>query len=202
MYTTLYHYNFGSGIASLMFSISFMYMLLEKDIKKKIILLVGTVLSFTTTIALISNGGFVTMIVLTPIIIVIAYRFTNKKDIAIWTTLTFIINALIFIFLNNQNDIVYKESFALLEKINKISGLIIPAILALFIIILITMKFTNEKKFFKYTSIVAISTISICILVYGYTLNKQDKIIDNNPNAKIERIQDKDEARMHHPMSI
>lgn len=192
MYTTLYHYNFGSGIASLMFGVSFMYMLLEKDIKKKIILLVGTVLSFTTTIALISNGGFVTMIVLTPIIIVIAYRFTNKKDIAIWSTLTFIINALIFIFLNNQNDIVYKESFALLEKINKVSGLIIPAILALFIIILITMKFTNEKKFFKYTSIVAISTISICILVYGYTLNKQDKIIDNNPNAKIERIQDKE----------
>jgi hypothetical protein len=49
------------------------------------------------------------MIVLTPIIIVIAYRFTNKKDIAIWSTLTFIINALIFIFLNVCRIIKRKE---------------------------------------------------------------------------------------------
>lgn len=192
MYTTLYHYNFGNGIAALMFCISFMYLLLEKSLKEKVVILIGTILSFTTTIALISNGGFVTILALTPVIIVVACRFSRKKDIAIWTAITFIINGVIFVFLNKQNDVIYKESFALIEKINNVSGLIIPAIIVLFVLIILVMKFTNEKKFLKYTSIITITVVSLLIIVYGYTLNKQDKILAENPNASILRIQDKE----------
>nr|WP_288306450.1 hypothetical protein [uncultured Romboutsia sp.] len=54
-------------------------MLLEEEIKRKVAILIIASLSFAMLLAMISNSGFITIVVLIPIIIVLACRLTDKK---------------------------------------------------------------------------------------------------------------------------
>lgn len=189
-FTTLYHYNFGSGIAAVIFSTSFMYLLLEKDTKKKIVLLVLSVLAFAMNIALISNGGFITIVALVPIIIVLGCRFNDKKSVLTWTAILFVLNAITYFILNNSNPMVYDESMAVFAKLNSLSALAIPAIILLFIAILVMMKFVNKKKFFNYSLGIVIICIITSATFYSYNLNKQRDMLAKNPQANIVKVQD------------
>lgn len=189
-FTTLYHYNFASGVAAVIFSSSYMYMLLEKDVKKKSSILIVASLSFAMLLAMISNGGFITIVILIPIIITLACRLADKKSVITWSAILLVINAIIYFILNNQNANVYEESVALFAKLNSISVLIIPTIIALFVAILLIMKFVNKKKFFNISlSIMVVGTL-MCVSLYALNLNNQNKVLEQNPNASIVRIQD------------
>ncbi|MCJ0438391.1 hypothetical protein J0W85_16810, partial [Clostridioides difficile] len=111
-WTTLYHYNFMSGIASVIFGVSLLYMLLEKNTKLKMWILLGEVISFTMILTSTSSSGFITMIILIPIILILAWRFADKKDLYLWTGVTFIINLIIYVVLNSFNSTIYEESFS------------------------------------------------------------------------------------------
>lgn len=189
-FTTLYHYNFGSGVAAVIFSTSFIYMLLENDVKKKSSILIIASLSFAMLLAMISNGGFITIVILIPIIITLACRLSDKKSVFTWSAILLVINTIIYFILNNQNSNVYEESMVLFVKLNNISVFIIPAIIALFIAVLLIMKFVNKKKFFNISlSIMVVGTL-MCVSLYALNLNKQNKVLEQNPNASIVRIQD------------
>lgn len=189
-FTTLYHYNFGSGVAAVIFSASFIYMLLEKNIKIKIAILLITVISFAMLLALISNGGFITIVILIPIIIVLACRLTDKKSVFIWSAILLVINTAIYFVLNKQNSKVYEESMAVFTKLNDLSVLIIPGIILVFAILLLTLKFVDKKKFFSISLSIMIVGILVCVSLYAFNLNKQNKILEKNPNASIVRVQD------------
>ncbi|RDY23279.1 hypothetical protein CHF27_009040 [Romboutsia maritimum] len=201
-FTTLYHFNFGSAAGAVIFSVSFMYLLLEEDKKRKILLLVGTVLSFTMTISLISSGGFITMLLITPIILVLGFRFTDdKKSVFKWTCIMIDINAVISIILMKINSKVYEESFAILVKMHKISPIIIPLVIFIFGSLLIFMKFINEKKFFNTVSIVTVVFLSISIFLYSHNLNKENKLIEENSQTSIVRMRDKEIFKKINEMS-
>ena len=189
LFTTLYHYNFGSGIAAVMFSASFMYLLLEKETKKKIVLLITSVLSFAMLLSLISNGGFITILAMIPLIIVCGLRFTDKKNVLIWSSILLVLNAIVYFVLNSKNSVVYDESMAIFAKLNGISPLIIPAIIVLFIGLLFIMKVTNKKKFFNYIVSISLVVMVVSFGMYSYTLNKQNKEIEAG-NTSIIRIEE------------
>lgn len=189
-WTTLYHFNLMSGIASVIFSASLVYMLFEKDIKKKIIALVGSVVSFTIVIISNSVSGFLTSIFLFPIILVLAWRFVDKKRLCIWTSIMLIINFIIYTILNKYNPNVYQETFSVFGKLNQVSVLILPMLIIIFILLIIMMKFINKKKFFNFIMICSVVIISVGLLFFSYRLNKENSILENNPNANIVRVED------------
>lgn len=201
IYTTLYNPNFGSGVAGLIFCVSLMYLLLETDLKKKILILIGTILSFTTTICLVSNSGFLTILLLIPIIIVIGLRFRNKKDVVIWTLITFAINFLILIMLSSKNERIYNESIGFIEKINSVSNYIIPCILVVFLLILLILKFVDKKRFFKMSIIIVSFIAIISVAFYSYNLNKEKVMLEKNPNKNIVRMQDSQVFKQLNKMS-
>lgn len=190
LFTTLYHYNFGSAYASIIFSVSFMYMLLENDAKIKVLSLIMSVLSFVILLTMISAGGFVTALFMLPIIIVIGIRFTNIKEVAIWSIAAIVLDSIVYVILNNINPIVYEESFALIARINDISGLIIPGIVIVFVALVFMMKFVNRKMVFN--AILGVVTISIFAgsIFISNTIEKEKKILAQNSNADIVRMKD------------
>lgn len=190
LFTTLYHYNFGSAYASIIFSISFMCMLLEKDTKIKILSLIMSVLSFAIVLTMISAGGFVTALFMLAIIIVIGIRFTNLKEVAIWSIVAIALDAIVYMILNNINPVVYEESFSLIAKINDISGLIIPGIVIVFVALVFMMKFINRKMVFNV--ILGVVTISIFAgsIFISSAIEKEKKILAQNPSTDIVRMKD------------
>ncbi|MGO0906028.1 O-antigen ligase family protein [Clostridioides difficile] len=189
-WTTLYHYNFMSGIASVIFGVSLLYMLLEKNTKLKIWILLGEIISFTIILTSTSSSGFITMIISIPIILILAWRFADKKDLYIWTGITFVINLIIYVVLNSFNSTIYEESFSMLGKLNSISILIIPGLILIIAALLMIMKFVNKKKFFNYTTILLVGFISIALILFSYNIEKENKAIEANPNSTITKISD------------
>lgn len=179
-WTTLYHYNFMSGIASAIFGVSLLYILLEKNMKRKIWILLGEVMSFTMILTSTSSSGFITMIISIPIILILAWRFVDKKDLYVWVGITFIINLIIYMVLNSFNSKIYEESFSIFGKLNSISAFIIPGLILIIIAILMITKFVNKKKFFNYTTILFVGVISIGLILFSYNLYKENKAIEAN----------------------
>lgn len=189
-WTTLYHYNFMSGIASVIFGVSLLYMLLEKNTKRKIWILLGEVMSFTMILTSASSSGFITMIISIPIILILAWRFVNKKDFCVWLGVVFITNLIIYLILNSFDSKIYEESFSIFGKLNSISIFIIPALILIIVAVLMTMKLVNKKRFFDYTTILFVGFVSIGLIVFSYNLYKENKEIEKNPNTTIARMSD------------
>lgn len=189
LWTTLYHYNFMSGIGAVMFAVSFVYMILEEDIKKKIILSLGTIISFTIVISSNSIGGFLTVLLIIPIIIPLIWNLREKKQTLIWSLGTLIISSIIYVVLNNKNPMVYAESLAIIEKINGVSAFIIPGLIVLYILFLLILSKINKKKCFNIITIAVSTIIIISSVAYSFIIEKENKMIDKNlDNTNIVRI--------------
>ncbi|MCC0655738.1 O-antigen ligase family protein [Clostridioides sp. ES-S-0123-01] len=189
-WTTLYHFNLMSGIASVIFSASLVYMLFEKDIKKKIIPLIGSIISFIIVLVSNSISGFLASILLFPIILVLAWRFVDKKELCIWTIIMVVINFIIYTILDKYNPNVYQETFSIFGKLNQVSVLILPMLIISFILLIVIMKFVNKKKFFNFVMIFSVLIVSIGLLFFSDRLNKENSILENNPSSNIVKIED------------
>ncbi|MCC0784433.1 O-antigen ligase family protein [Clostridioides sp. ES-S-0108-01] len=189
-WTTLYQFNFMSGISAVTYSMSFVYMLFEEEHIKKILALLGTIISFTIVVTSNSLGGFLTSLVLTPIIIVLAWRFIKKKELTIYTSIMLVLNGAVYLLLSMYKKSIYDETFAIFAKLNSISVIIIPMILVLFIGIIFVLKYVNNKKFFDYSTILFVAIVSISTIVFSYTLNKEKQILSENPSTNISSIKD------------
>ncbi len=200
LWTTLYHYNFMSGIGAVMFGVSFTYMLLEENTKIKFLIFLGTIVSVTIVLASNSIGGFITMLIIIPIILPLIWNLTNKKQILIWASITILVSTIIYILLNNKNTIVYQETFAIIEKLNGVSNLIIPIIMIIYIGLLFILSKVNQKKFFKYTTIVILSVVTITVGIYSLKIEKENKLIESG-NKSVVRIVDKPAFKKLNEMS-
>lgn len=179
--TTLYHPNFGSAMSAVVFCVSFMYLLLEKNIKIKVLLLITTIASFAMLLAMISSGGFVTTLIVLPILIVMAIRLTNIKNVLVWSGVTLISNCIVYLSLSKLDERVYAESFALISKINGISKFIIPVAIIGFVGIVFILKFVNRKKVFD----IVLGLTVVCTLVFGVAasnvIEKEMALVKENP---------------------
>lgn len=185
LWTTLYHYNFMSGIASVMFSLTFTYTILEKDKKRKILALVGNIISFILVLTSNSIGGFITIILIIPIIIPLIYKFVDKKDLFIISSLLLAIYAVIYFVLNSKNSIVYNETFSIFAKISNISNFIIPSVVFIYILLLFIIKKLNKKKFFKYTTILVLICVCIGSTIYSMRIEKENRMLKENNTSVI-----------------
>lgn len=187
--TTLYNPNFGSGISAVVFSISLMYLLLEKNIKVKILLLLSTVFSFAMLIAMASSGGFVTILITIPFILVIAVRMRGIKNFSIWGSLVFILSFLVYTIFSKANEKVYNESFSIIDKINSVSNLIIPVCITVFILAVLFMKFINRKKFFDiFLGVILVSFLVGFFSISSLVRNNIGEIKSNSIYQKINEI--------------
>ncbi len=190
LWTTLYNQNFSSGICGVIFSLGFMYLLLESNIKKNIFIIIGNLLSFTIVLTSLSTSGFLAIVLSVPLVLIVAFKFSEKKKIVIDIIITMSINSMIFSILNYKDPSVFKESLGIFVQINQISNLIIPSIIILFVSALFVFKFTNKKKVLNYTIIATIVCICGSYTIYSYTLNKEAKAAEKNPKVSIVRMQD------------
>lgn len=202
LWTTLYHYNFMSGIAAVMFGVSLVYLFLEKNSKEKIILFLGTIMSFTLILTSNSIGGFLTVLLLVFIIPPIVYKFVDKKELIKWSGALFILCGFIYIILNSKNPMVYNETFRLFEKINNISKIIIPSLIVLYIGILFILSKVDKKKFFKNSLIIVLSLVTVSVSIYSYNIEKENKAIESSSNkSSIVRMNDNDIFKRINEMS-
>lgn len=175
--TTLYNPNFGSAMSAVVFCISFMYLLLEKDNKLKAFLLISTVASFIMLLCMVSFGGFATILITIPIILVIALRLRGIKNLCIWGGITLVLNSVAYFILNNENERIYGQSFEMIDKINSISKLIIPSAIILFVALTLVTKFINRKKVFDITLIVSVILMGVSFVSACYIVEeKKDEI--------------------------
>lgn len=120
--TTLYNPNFSSGLAGCIFVVSTIYLMLEKNNKRKILILLCSMLSFTVVLVSLSLSGFLTLIVLSPIAISISTKYEQRKNIIKWSLILIISNALVFVILYSHNNRVYNETLGFFERVININS--------------------------------------------------------------------------------
>ncbi|MGL4797273.1 MAG: O-antigen ligase family protein, partial [Paraclostridium sp.] len=120
--TTLYNPNFSSGLAGCIFVVSTIYLMLEKNKKRKILILLCSMLSFTVVLVSLSLSGFLTLIVLSPIAILISTKYEQRKNIIKWSAILIVSNALVFTILYSHNNRIYNETFGFFERIININS--------------------------------------------------------------------------------
>ena len=176
--TTLYNQNFGSGISAVIFSVSFMYLLLEKKLWVKISLIFFTCLSFAMLLSMMSLGGFLTILATVPIIIMIGIKFRGIKETSIFTGVVLFINFFIYKILNTRNERIHQDSFAIFDKLKEFSIIIVPVGFVLFFIILIALIFSNKKKVIDIFTLIISITIVIGFISFSTLIknNKEDFI--------------------------
>lgn len=192
LWTTLYNPNFSSGICGVIFSLGFMYLLLSNNYKEKVAILIGNTLSFIIVLTSLSVSGFISIVVTLPLTLIVAWRFSDKKNIFMYSIATLVINSIVFYILNQKNPKIFKESLGIFVQINQISSLIIPLCILLFIAIIFIIRKLDKKKILNYF----ISIILICMtgayLIYSFVLDKESRAIEQNTNLNIVRMQDTD----------
>lgn len=187
--TTLYHPNFGSAMSAVVFCVSFTYLLLEEDTKVKIGLLITTVMSFAMLLSMISSGGFVTVLIVIPIILALTIRLTSVKNVAIWAGITMVLNAISYMIISKLDERVYGESLAIIEKINSISPIIIPVAIVGFVGVVLVLNFINTKIAFDIVTAITVVVVSVGCVALSNTIEKDiDKIKNNTIYQKVNEM--------------
>ena len=171
--TTLYNQNFGSGISAVVFSVSFMYLLLAKKLWVKIGLTFLTCLSYAMLLSMLSLGGFLTTLVTVPIIVMIGIRFRGIKNTSIFTVLILSFNLYIYKVLNTKNQKIHQESFVIFDKLEEFSDIIMPIFFGLFFVLLIALIFSNKKK------VIDIFILTLAVVI-GIGFISFSSVIKNN----------------------
>ncbi|MGL5506779.1 MAG: O-antigen ligase family protein, partial [Paraclostridium sp.] len=101
---------------------STIYLMLEKNKKRKILILLCSMLSFIVVLVSLSLSGFLTLIVISPIAILISTKYEQRKNIIKWSAILIVSNALVFTILYSHNNRVYNETFGFFERIINIKS--------------------------------------------------------------------------------
>ncbi|MGL5348875.1 MAG: O-antigen ligase family protein [Peptostreptococcaceae bacterium] len=120
--TTLYNPNFSSGLGGCIFVVSTIYLMLEKNNKIKISILFCSIMSFTVVLVSLSLSGFLTLIVLSPIAILISFKYEQRKNIIKWSAILIVSNSLVFSILYSHNGRIYDETFGFFERVINIKS--------------------------------------------------------------------------------
>ncbi|MGE5418096.1 MAG: O-antigen ligase family protein [Acidobacteriota bacterium] len=114
--TTFSNINYLSGFSAIALSYFLVLALLSSDIKSRIINLAFSLLAVAMTFASMSSSGFLTIIALSPIIIILGLKYGSLKNVALTLGSFMVIAVIIFIGLNNYNPAVYSETFGAISE--------------------------------------------------------------------------------------
>ncbi|MEG0181473.1 MAG: O-antigen ligase family protein [Peptostreptococcaceae bacterium] len=182
--------NQTSGIMAVIFLTTFMYILLEKNQKIKIALIITSVIVFTILAKTNTSSGYITIALTLPVLLAVGIRFTNIKNIATWTLITLIPNGLIYA--------IYPSKIGIISKINEISPIIIPGIIATILIIFLLIKLINRKIVFDILIICLLLVISMGAGKLSDNIKEEQRIIGEeitkakkqSPNITQEEIEE------------
>lgn len=190
LWTTLYNPNFSSGMAGVIFAVSFVYLLLEENRTKKMITFLGAILSFMIVLTSKSVSGFITVVATLPIVLLIGWKFSEKKDVAIWSVVLIAINMAILMLMSKYDKLVYDETFGYFETINNISKLILPALAIGFVLFILMFKFINKKKLFDIITVLTLIAMLVGGGIYLAKTKSINKQLETMPKESVVRIQD------------
>lgn len=116
IWATLENPNYVSGLAAALFAYSLGFVLLETKIIRIILYMLLASASFALLLGSLSTSGFVSILIISPVIIAIAYLSQSKKHTLIAAGGTILLCIVIFIGMNNYNPRVYNETFGFFPK--------------------------------------------------------------------------------------
>ncbi len=115
--STLNNPNYVSGLAAALFTYFFIFVLLEPKLKDCIIYLLLSIAAFVLMLAALSTSGFVSLLIVIPVIIAAAFLSQRKRQTAIMAGATLVLCLAVFLAMNAYNPVVYDETFGFLEQV-------------------------------------------------------------------------------------
>lgn len=115
---TLNQWNYMSGYSAVMAIIFLTLAVFHGTIKSKIINLLTAIAAFLTILASISTSGFITLLLMSLLLMVIIFIKENKKNAITWFVIFLIIATVSTGILSKHNPKVWTESFGFFTKTN------------------------------------------------------------------------------------
>lgn len=116
--STLGNGNYVSGVSSMLLVIFTVLAIIEKEIKKQIIFIISSILSFVLMLTSFASSGFVTVVLFLPLFVVGVFKTKNKKKYIGSSVIIFILFATIFIPMANYQPRVWDETVGFFFKNN------------------------------------------------------------------------------------
>lgn len=111
--TTMSHMNYISGFSAALFAFFAGGAILQADWRKRGICIVSALVAFTVVLGSLSSSGFVTIVIMLPLIVLIALRSVDKRNSLSMTGIILGGCLVIFLVMNSVNPKVYEETFKL-----------------------------------------------------------------------------------------
>jgi hypothetical protein len=109
--TTQSNPNYVSGLASALFAFFFSYVLLDADWRRRWLFILPTLAAFIMILASLSSSGFVTVAIISPLLVVLIFLSRNKTQTLLAGGATLLLCAVIFWGMISINPSVYDTTF-------------------------------------------------------------------------------------------
>ncbi|HZG59603.1 MAG TPA: O-antigen ligase family protein [Anoxybacillus sp.] len=115
---TINHGNYVSGVSAVLTALFFTWALLDKNKIRSIVNLIMSLLSFAMLLSSLSVSGFLTLILIIPIVFLFIFKSLYKRKFVV-TFATFLVGAVsIYVLMVNHNPKVWDETFGFFIKQN------------------------------------------------------------------------------------
>lgn len=115
---TINHGNYVSGFAAVLLGLFLTWALLDKSKLRSAVNLFFSLLAFAMLLGSLSSSGFVTIVVMLPIIAILIMKSSNKKHFITMALVFLIASSGIFTVMANHNPKVWDESVGMIIKEN------------------------------------------------------------------------------------
>jgi O-antigen ligase len=102
--------NYDSGMAAAFFAFFFAFVLLETRIKQYLLYLIFLLVSFAVILGSLSSSGFVSVVIISPLIVAVAFLSRQRKQTLMKAGAAFVLCIIVFILMNAHNPRVYEET--------------------------------------------------------------------------------------------
>jgi hypothetical protein len=109
--TTQSHPNYVSGLASALFAFFFSYVLLDADWRRRWLFILPTLAAFIMILASLSSSGFVTVAIISPLLVVLIFLSRNKTQTLLAGGATLLLCVVILMVMTSINPRVRDTTF-------------------------------------------------------------------------------------------
>ncbi len=114
--STLNHPNYVSGLSVALFTFFLTYALLENRLKHWLLYLFFSIASFVLMLASLSSSGFVSLLIISPLVIAVAFLSWDKKQTIIKAGVTIALCLAVFLIMNAYNPAVSNQTIGIMEQ--------------------------------------------------------------------------------------
>lgn len=115
---TINHGNYVSGIAAVLIGIFLTNSLLDKNWLLSLVNILFAVVTFSMMLSSLSSSGFVTLLAITPFIVLLVLKASNKKKFVLMGITFLILSTGIFTVMASHNSKVWDETFGVIFNKN------------------------------------------------------------------------------------